>query len=442
MTPVKLGTFLLGLLLVTASIWIGLEPPGMAAPSTPEQVDPDEMGRVFELLEKMLGLADVEPESLKKKVEEVGKLRFIRDVPVDFMSREDLSRYIQGLFEDEYPVEWAAREERALRALGFLTPGEDLRAIRLRVLNENIAGFYDERPGVKKLFAISSGRKLNLMNQLILSHELRHALQDQHLGLRRALGDLSDYDDRRLAVLSFVEGDATLLMEQYLTGGERTEATALGTLLGGLGNESMDGRRIAEMFAGPELRNAPPAVREQLVVPYLEGRRLAGEIHRRGGFELLNECLRKLPRSMEQVLHTEKYLDRVDEPVDVNLIETAGEWIEFEGRVGELFIRVLFERVLPQEGSVTAAAGWGGDHYAVWADTAGRYHLLWRTVWDTDQDAAEFYEAMARFSSVRFGQVPTPSLESGSMELEAGDGSRTRLTRSGREVVFARDGFE
>ena len=406
------------------------------------RVSEEEMARAFELLGQMLGLPEVSSEELKKKVEVVGELQFLRQVPIDFMSREELARYIKQLFEEEYSVDIAKREERALRALGFLTSGQDLRSIRFRVLNENIAGFYDDRPHVKKLFAISSGTKLNLMNQLVLSHELRHAVQDQHLNLRQVFGGRSDYDDRKLAALSLIEGDATLLMERYMSSGGGQESTGLEGLLGGWGEEALDGRGLAEMFAGPELRNAPPVVREQLIVPYLEGRRLANEIYRRGGFKLLNEYLERLPRSMEQILHPEKYLDQVEEPIDVNLSEIAGQELEFEGTVGESFLKVLFESVLSEEDGKRAAAGWGGDRYGLWRGDDGRYRLLWRTVWDTDLDATEFFEAISRFSSVRFNRGPTPSMDSGKLELEGEDGSRSVVSRTGLEVTLKREGFQ
>ncbi len=385
------------------------------------QISEEEMTQAFELLGQLLGLPDVSPDELKEKVEEIGRLRFLHSVPIDFMSREELARYIRELFEDEYPRDVAEREERALRALGLLAPGQDLREIRFRVLNENIAGFYDERPGVKKLFAISSGRSLNLMNQLILAHELRHAIQDQHLQLRQVLGKMSDYDDRRLASLALIEGDATLVMQFYLSSGQGLEGTGLESLLGGLGAQSMDARSVAEMFAGPALREAPPVVREQLVTPYLDGIRLASRIHEKGGFDLLNRQLRDLPRSMEQVLHPEKYLEHIDEPIDVdlNVRSLGGVEVESEGRVGELFIRTLFESVLSVEKCSEAAAGWGGDSYAVWTDAEGSHHLTWRTVWDTDRDASEFFDAAKQF----YG---------------AGGG----IERNNREVTITREGFQ
>jgi hypothetical protein len=411
------------------------------------QVSQEDVTRALDMLGEILGLPEIEPDELKKKVEEVGKLRFTRSVPIDFMSREELARYIHALFEEEYSPNVAAREERMLRAFGFLAPGEDLRVIRERVLNENIAGFYDERPGAKKLFAVSSGRKLNLMNQLILSHELRHALQDQHVDLDRILGDGSDYDDQKLAALSLLEGDATLLMELYLGSGSAEGDSPLGDTGAwgpfGLMGEGMEGRAMAEMFAGPELKGAPPVVREQLIVPYFEGRQLAMEIFKRGGFELLNAHLQEPPRSMEQVLHPEKYLDQKDEPIPVSLGRPGGANVESAGQLGEFLIRVLLEPGLPQQDTLRAAEGWGGDRYAVWSGSDGNYHLLWRTVWDSEQDAEEFFQGLSRAVSLRFGSSPQrpDSSISHVVSIQGKDGSQSSVQWSGREVVLEREGF-
>jgi len=406
-----------------------LSPPTGQAPG---QVGEDQMTQAFDMLSKMLGLPEVTPEALKRRVEEVGGLRFKRDVPIDFMTRESLGRYIHDLFEDEYSVDTAEREERVLRAFGFLATGQDLRTIRERVLNENIAGFYDERANVKKLFAISSGKSLNLMNQLVLAHELRHAIQDQNFNLSEALTVKSDYDDRRVAALSLIEGDATLLMETYMMGSAPGLDGLMGQLGGGSGGGGMDAS-MAEMFAGPALREAPPIVKEQLVSPYMAGRELAHAIHERGGFKLLNEKLKTPPRSMEQVLHPEKYLDRSDEPVPVTAPASSAS-IESQGRLGELFIRVL----LAGDAAETAAAGWGGDDFKLWREDNGAYRLSWKTVWDTDRDAQEFFAALSAQARSRFGSGSmTPAL----FTVKNGEGVTTSAKLAGKEVLFERAGL-
>ena len=386
------------------------------------QVDDAQIANQLDQLAVMLGLPPVEADELARRVEEIGGLSFRTKVPIDFMSRGELARYIRELFEEEYAVDYAEREERALRAFGFLDDHEGLREIRERVLNENIAGFYDERPGVKKLFAISSDSTLNLMNQLILSHELRHAVQDQHVVIRDMLRVESDYDDRRLAALCLIEGDASLLMEQYLTSGVTKNAPELANLFQAF-SQGISGPEVAQMFAGPALQTAPPIVQEQLVAPYFQGRNLAVAVHELGGFALLNDSLHTPPRSMEQVLHPEKYLDGSDEPVEVTLPEARGRTVDFEGRLGELLIRVLLGDGASSATANTAAAGWGGDSYAVLEHGDG-YSLIWRSVWDTSKDAREFEAALAAHMDARFGV------------------SGYTIKAGGREVVFERTGIK
>jgi hypothetical protein len=124
---------------------------------------------------------------------------------------------------------------------------------------------------VKKLFAISSGQTLNLMNQLVLSHELRHAIQDQQVVIREKLQVQSDYDDRRLAALCLLEGDASVLMEQYLSSGATSNQPEVANLFK-IFSQSLTGEEIAAMFAaGPSLRAAPPVVQEQPIAPYFDG---------------------------------------------------------------------------------------------------------------------------------------------------------------------------
>jgi hypothetical protein len=385
-----------------------------------------EMSEALDRIGDLLGLPPVSPDELKERVANVGKLSFQKDVPVNFMSRDELARYIRDLFDEEYPVDYAQREQRMLRGFGLLTDGQDLRAIREKVLGENVAGFYDERPGVKKLFAISSGQSLNLMNQLVLSHELRHAIQDQHVVIREKLQVQSDYDDRRLAALCLLEGDASILMEQYLSSGATSNQPEVANLFK-IFSQSLTGEEIAAMFAaGPSLRAAPPVVQEQLIAPYFEGRNLAAAIFAKGGFALLNQKLERPPRSMEQVLHPEKYLDRVDEPLEVALPEVGQAKPSFEGTLGEFLIRVLL-RAGPPEGEVEAAAdaaaGWDGDHYAVLENGSGWSRLIWRSVWDSEADAREFRDVLKAYAGRRF------------------PGEDNSVTLSGQEVFFERPRF-
>lgn len=404
--------------LVLAVLGLSLLLPAIQKRAVSAQVDETALAEAFD----RLGLGPVSPAELKRRVAALSGLQFDTDVPVDFMSREDLARYLRELFDEEYPEEYAEREATMLRGFGLLQVGQNLRALRERVLNENIAGFYDERPGVKKLFAISSGRSLDVLNQLILSHELRHALQDQHFVIREKLEVQSDFDDRRLAPLSFLEGDASVLMVQYLAAGVGENNPTVANLLRAY-SQSLSGAEIAEMFAGPALLDAPPVVQEQLIAPYFEGQKFAARIYDEGGFALLNEKLARPPRSMEQVLHPDKYLGTADEPVTVALPEASGAAPVFEGTLGEFLIRVLLRGGPEPDRAEGAAAGWGGDHYAVLSNPGGGNRLVWRSTWDTEPDAGEFHAALRSYVRARL------------------QGEETRMSLRGKDVFFERPSF-
>jgi hypothetical protein len=59
-----------------------------------------------------------------------------------------------------------------------------------------------------------------------------------------------------------------------------------------------------------------------------------------------------------------------------------------------------------------AAAGWGGDRYAVYEGSSSNDVVVTQmTAWDTEQDAIEFFNAYAKRSARRYEQVE--SVDSG-----------------------------
>ena len=230
----------------------------------------------------------------------------------------------------------------------FLLPeGADLRVLRAKILEENIIGFYDERPGKKRLYAVSAERKLTPANQLILSHELRHALQDQYADLHGMIPQsVGDFDDRRMAFLSVLEGDATLVMERFLIhrlGGEKEDEVPPYSL------------------PTPPMPDVPPVLRDQLLLPYFAGRDFAMHVHKKGGWEALRQAWGRPPQSTEQVLHPEKY-DAREAPrtVDLSYAPGRGRAIN-EGVLGECSSGPSWARGRP----AGARRRVGGDHSAL-----------------------------------------------------------------------------
>jgi hypothetical protein len=180
---------------------------------------------------------------------------------------------------------------------------------------------------------------------------------------------------------------------------------------------------------------------------YMNGLQLARALHKRGGWDALNEAYAHPPASTEQVLHYRtKYLGERDEPTPVelpDLSEAVGEsWtLAADDVLGELYVQTLFRHQLSFARARKPSRGWDGDrlHLYLPADEAGgAYVLVWSTVWDTGQDAAEFAEAYER--------VLRKKLDAGKdiAETTARNGERaeTIVTIKGAETLAAvvRDG--
>jgi len=316
------------------------------------------------------------------------------------------------VLDDEYPESQARADQKTLVAFGLLAPGTDLRTLRARLLEENVAGFYDERPGKRQLYAVSEDRRLTPVNQLILAHELRHALQDQYASVHDTVPtSVGDFDDRRLAYLSLLEGDATLVMERFLV-----------RRLPGMDESVLS----SVSMPVPAVPGAPRVLADQLVLPYIVGRDFARAVWQRGGWDAVKAAWSRPPESSEQVLHADKFFAR-ESPQRVEIAyQPAGGALVNEGVLGELLVRTLLG-----EGSEAAAAGWGGDRFRVW-DVGGKGLLVWRSVWDSPMDLAEFKQALLS----RLAAERTPGGERGPFRLFATPPWRFAVAEVGGAVLL------
>jgi uncharacterized membrane protein len=190
----------------------------------------------------------------------------------------------------------------------------------------------------------------------VLSHELRHALQDQYVDVNALLPkSVGDFDDRSFALVSLLEGDAILVMERFLgkrlPGGEDRAFDASGFTM-----------PVPEM-----LPHVPPVLRDQLMLPYAAGRSFANAVFQRGGWPALRSAWTAAPASSEQVLHPEKYFAR-EEPlaVEPGPAPPGGTLVQ-EGVLGEAFVGTLLG-----EAPAAARTGWGGDRFRTWDVDAAR----------------------------------------------------------------------
>ena len=337
---------------------------------------------------------------------EVGRLRgveFEGAVRVEIADKAGLIEYaVKRMDEMQLPkamenANWTAH------LLGLLTPEQDLEAMTMEVLKEQVGGFYD--PGTKS-FYLMEGFTGDLA-RVILAHELTHALDDRLYDLDGALKARIGNSDQTTAYMSVVEGSGSAVMNRWVM------ANA-----GKLDPASM--REFSKMGTAA-LQDTPAVIWKPLLATYMTGQRFLSIGVRqlrtveevRDPNAALERAFAKPPRSSEQILHPEKYWvpEDIDEPIMVERerVDLPEGWtLAQEDTFGEMQLALVTELVnghykvnfgnpmsmMNIKYTNAAAAGWGGDSLGLYAKGAGRLlHLV--TVWDNEEEAEEFEQAMS-----------------------------------------------
>jgi hypothetical protein len=198
--------------------------------------------------------------------------------------------------------------------------------------------------------------------------------------------------------------------------------------------------RADRAASGPPFDQAPLIIREALLFPYEEGAAFVQALYQRGGFKAIDEALREPPRTTEQIIHPEKYqLGELPRPAPLPDLADAlgGSWRTLgRGVLGERDLRVLIEHFANRPDAAVAAAGWDGDSYVVLEDEDDRLLVAIHTVWDTEQDAVEFYNAYDRTVAKRFGEEQRRTLDAPSLSRWATATGRIHLIKTGEQVIL------
>lgn len=326
-----------------------------------------------------------------KETSDVRELAILRPVKSGAQSRAEIERMIiKNLDEQTTPAEMHATE-LALRKLGLAPVDFQYRRFVVKLLTEQVAGYYDPKA---QQFYLADWIELEGQKP-VMAHELTHALQDQHFNLRRFEKWPKGDSDAELAAHALIEGDATLAMTLYMA---KNPLVAL-AFIRSLGASNMS----SEQF-----KQAPRAIWESLVFPYAQGSQWATRVYKQGGWKAIAQAYAKLPQSSEQILHPEKYF-AYEAPVKValpevrNLLGTNWKKLDYDVN-GEWSFYLMLDQFLkaPAE-SRRAAAGWAGDRYVLYEGPKASDVLIAQlTVWDTENDAREFFDAYAKRTRRRY----------------------------------------
>ena len=329
----------------------------------------------------------------------------LRGLPI----RDEVSQYlinkvsVRPLLEGAFVASGGNREAledeaRVLAALGLIKPTYDLYTNALNGLTDSLGGFYF--PWSKELFVI--GTQFAGIERWVFSHEFGHALVDQHF----RFSELGVYprclssQDQCKAIQGLVEGDATLIMDQWFPQYAGPQDIIDITYY------------IPPRQTLPE-EFPPPYTLPESLFPYVEGRRFVEYLFEHGNWARVNQAYQNLPASTEHILHPEKYLSG-ENPIEVQpapIAETLGEgWRPLASdTLGEWTTYLLLgfnadvAASLDEETARAASRGWGGDvHQVFFNDASEETVLAVRWVWDSNLDAKEFHAALVAQLGERF----------------------------------------
>lgn len=336
-------------------------------------------------------------DEIGKKVSKLRGLKIKKPLAMGVMSEAELrTRILARLDEDSPPAERAA-EAAMVKRWGVVAWDLDLDQLTVDLLTEQIAGFYDPRE--KKLYVADKPEGGEAWADMLMAHEIVHALQDQHFDLEAWMKEVEDDGDASAARSALVEGDGVALMLEYTLAEKGVPPPWSNPEVIKLLTGSMD-----PTSGGDLLARSPLAIRQGLMFPYVRGLEFVAYLRRTQPWAKIDAAFRRPPRSTEQILHPELYLAD-EKPHAITPVVPSGYTEVHRAVWGEVGWSMFYEtHGLTPRVAMSAAAGWGGDRVLLVARAGDpgavaspeRTTGLALLTYDTALDATEAWDAMTR----------------------------------------------
>jgi hypothetical protein len=310
-------------------------------------------------------------------------------------SREEIRAYLLRKMKEDKDADKRYADQKTMEKFGLLPKDYPLDQVLVKVLTEQIAGLYD--PDSQEFFIADWTSPAD--ERSVMSHELTHALQDQHFHIDKWTDAAKPNDDGELARDAVLEGSAMAAMLDYELGGKGS-IRDLGDFDPGL--------LMGDMDSSPELSKAPKVLQDELLFPYIAGIRFTQHLLKAGnGWPDFYKVFDKPPVSTQQIMHPDLYLQGVV-PAKMDLPATKGvvspEWKKLdENDMGEFGVLEILKQFLSKDRSEALASAWAGDRYAIFENQKNKRTLLeFRIHLGSDAGAARFFGGYSEILEMKY----------------------------------------
>jgi hypothetical protein len=310
-------------------------------------------------------------------------------------SREEIRAYLLQKMKEDKDSDKRYADQKTMEKFGLLPKDYPLEQTLVKVLTEQIAGLYD--PDSHEFFIADWTSPAD--ERSIMSHELTHALQDQHFHIDQWTDAAKPNDDAELARDAVLEGSAMAAMVDYELDGKGSIRD-----LGDFDPSLL----LGDVDSSPELTKAPKVLQDELLFPYLAGIQFSQRVLKASnGWPDFHKVFEKPPVSTQQIMHPDLYMQGVV-PAKIELPATKGalpaEWKKLdENNMGEFGVQEVFKQFLAKNRSVTLAATWAGDRYAIFENQKNKRTLLLFRIRLTDETAAaRFFGAYSEVLELKY----------------------------------------
>ena len=347
--------------------------------------------------------------------------------------RDEVERYVTRRMKDDKDTQRFERSEVVLKKLGFIPRDFDLRPFLVKLMREQVAGFYDSKTKTVYLLDWVDPE----IQKPVMAHELTHALQDQNFDLekwasekdRDAAEKHGDYnkaismDEISTAQTAMIEGQGMITLVDYGMRGYGMSAAKNPDVVRSMA-AGMEGDDESEV-----LKSAPMMLRESLIFPYRDGMKFVGTVlAEKGKNAAFREMFVRPPMTSHEVMVPDEYMAQHRIPsVPLPDIKTVlgKDYEEYDlGAMGQFDTLLLAKQLTSDHQDADFLQGeWNGGSYFAAAKKGSdpkqtaSIGLLYLSKWHSSDAAARFAKLYTKGLQAKYKNVRSLACE----RCEAGE---------------------